>query len=217
MTNKPKIGETPPAQRDLDNMMVVVDILVEGTDEELERLRLHIENRTKQPFPKERLLMYRQFAQQRSRQIAESDADCKLREATNPKATALEYEVGAYKERMEGPVREAVFDLRSKGYASFESGFSGMDRQRISFEPSIPELASHVFSEATHAEAERLGVELGVSQEHVGFRMSRPLSDEEMTGMWNLIVRELPPVSPPQPLTTVKTAQTFRAKQDASR
>lgn len=198
-----------------DDARVVDEILVHGNDEDLECLRLHVETKTGRPLSKEKISLFRQFAQQRNRLISESDAECSERETRHPEATELEYQVGAYKERIEKPVREAVFALREKGYSSFESGFGTINGQHIGFQSPITELAHHIFSEETRSEAARLGAELKASEDRIGFYMSRLISDEEMTRLWNLIAKEMIPIDPPQPLTTVRTAQFFRNQQDA--
>ncbi|MCK9344507.1 MAG: hypothetical protein M0P64_00080 [Candidatus Pacebacteria bacterium] len=60
---------------------------------------------------------------ERHRVIEKNQQDLGDRMSNNPKASDLEYRLGAYAEAIEPQVRYAVFQLLEKGYSPFESGF----------------------------------------------------------------------------------------------
>lgn len=197
---------------DLDNNLVATRILESGTDEELARLKAHAEKRANAAMSTEQFDLYRSFAQQRRRLIDKSDREVAERIANNPEATDLERRVGIYKEQLETPVREAVFTLRERGYSSFESGFQGLEQQNISFDAPIAELATFALPEDTRAAFEQAAAEPYIREKAIGYRMRRALPDTKLTELWQLLVRDLPTLAEPQPLTTVQTAVLFREK-----
>jgi|GEM_PF-4939544 len=142
-------GIFPPEEqeRDLNDERVMYDILETGTDADMDRLEKHLNQAIPDGFSRERLEQWRIFARQRRRLIDQSESDTEERIKRDPKASDLEYQVGVYWERLERPVRDAVFTLRKKGYTSYESGFDALDSQKISFRSDIPELSQHKFSQ----------------------------------------------------------------------
>lgn len=204
----------PPAEAsaDLDNEQVATRILESGTPDELAKLKQHAEKRANAPMSTEQFELYRALAQQRRRMLDRSDREVAERIARNPEATDLEYQVGIYKEQLEPPVREAVFSLREKGYSSFESGFQGLERQNISFEAPVNELASYILPEETQKTFQQANAEPSIKPQAVGFRMRKALADEQITELWQLLTRDLPSLAEPQPLTRVQTAVHFREK-----
>lgn len=207
---------SPPAESlpNLDAQDEIHRVLESGSDEEFERLRKHIEQRHRIEVSHELMETLRQFARQRRRLINQSDAETKIRQKDNPKATPEEYDVGVYRERLEGPVRDAVFTVRQKGYAPYESGFSGVERQRISFVAPIAELKAHIFSERVVSAFHAAGAEPFVDEKGVGFTPEALLSDTEMTDLWNLLAADLPQLQEAQPRSSILNATDFRQKQD---
>lgn len=205
---------SPETAEDLDNEEVVYRILESGSNEEMARLQKHMYERTKGTMTPEQFELYRELARQRRRLINQSHAETEAREINLPKASENEYAIGAYKERLETQAREAVLSLRKKGYASFESGFSGLSRQQISFEQAVPELAEFKWSDSTLKEFHENAAEPYVQTKNIGFKTSRLLSDQTLTHLFDILVNELPVLEHPQPPTEVETAEFFRMKQD---
>ena len=199
---------------DLNNEQTVHRILESGSDEELERLREHAATQMHKPVSNEEMQRYRKFAQQRRRIIEESDRAAEKRKATNPAADELERAIGLYRERLEFQVRDAVFALRQKGYSSYESGFSGLERQQITFHDSAPELVTHTFSEKLLQVFTQYEAEPYCKENAVGFTLKQSISDETLKALWDLLVEEIPPLKTEQAPTTVRTAQRFREEQN---
>jgi len=208
---------SPETTEDLDNEEVVYRILESGSDEEMDRLQKHMYERTKGAMTSEQFALYRELARQRRRLINQSHAETDAREISLPKASELEYAIGAYKERLETQAREAVLNLRKKGYTSFESGFSGLSRQQISFERAVPELTEFKLSDSTIQEFHENSAEPHVQTKSIGFKTGRLLSDQTLTHLFDILVNELPVLENPQPPTEVGTAEFFRMKQDKLR
>jgi hypothetical protein len=111
-------------QIDLTNEKTITHILEEGRPEELEKLRA-FHNLT----PK-KVRLFSDFAKlwRKAKAVEQSGREKEERKAKNPRASEEELRAGVYKEGLEPQVRDAVFALRRKGYATFESGFGGYDR-----------------------------------------------------------------------------------------
>ncbi len=213
MSNEHRDSTTTNVE-DLSNEQTVHRILESGSDEELERLREHAATQMNKPVSNEEMQRYRKFAQQRKRIIEESDRAAEKRKATNPDADELERAIGLYRERLEIQVRDAVFALRQKGYSSYESGFSGLERQQITFHDSVPELVTHTFSEKLLQVFTKYEAEPYCKENAVGFKLKQSISDEALKELWDLLVEEIPPLKTEQAPTTVRTAQRFREEQN---
>lgn len=208
----------PPPEwpEDLEDQVVIERILENGIPTELEALRKYNEIRLARPISSSYIETISKLAQQRRRLIQESSREYRVREASNPKATALEYAIGMYREGLERPVRDAVFILREKGYSSYESGFRGFEWQSIGFNIPPPELATFAFSEKTEKFLKEIGAEPFIESDRIGFRMLRLMSDDELALAWDTMAADLPSLKDPQPLTDGYGWVTrFRKKQDA--
>ncbi len=205
---------SPPdsTQLDLNNDQITTRILESGSPAELAQLKAHVERQQGAPLSSEEIERARAFAQQRRRFMEQSDRDMVQRLSENPEPSAAELQIGTYKENLEPPVRDAVLSLRARGYSSFESGFRGLEHQNISFDGAIPELPAHQIADDVRAAFAEAGAEPYFKERGVGFRMSKPISDETVSRLWKLLVRDLPPLAEPQPLTTVQTAVSFRER-----
>lgn len=211
-----KMTSLPPEREfhELDNEDEQLRILESGDEKEMERLQRHWGERLRSPVSKERMEFLRACARQRERLIRKSGEEAEARKIREPKATEMEYRLGIYREWLEPAVRDAVFLLRKKGYASYESGFHGVDKQQITFDAPVEALKTVVWSEQTKRVFEEADAEPYLRENAVGFRTHRLLPDEQLTSLWNQIAAELPPCVPAQPLTTVSAAVLFRKKQD---
>jgi hypothetical protein len=202
-----------PTEPDFGDDGVINQILVDGTDVEMEKLRQHIESREKKPIPMQLLEKFRFFARLRRDAIKESDAATKERKKNNPRATAEEVSLGAYVERLEPQTREAVLALRRKGYPTFESGFSSFDVQNVRFEQDVPELKDFVAPSDLAEMFSAHGATLGVMPNRVWFSFSRPLSLDEMRLLWVALAKALPDLEHPAPPMSLPMAEGFREKQ----
>ncbi len=63
----------------------------------------------------------------RKAEVLKNQEELNTRIKDNPRATEEEYEAGTFKESLERQVREAVFELKKKGYKPFESGFFNLE------------------------------------------------------------------------------------------
>lgn len=210
---KDPMTDVPPSEPDFGDESVVYRILEEGTDAELEGLRRHIELREKKPIPLRLLEKLRHFARLRRDAISASDAATAERERDNPRATAEEISLGAYAERLEPQAREAVLALRRKGYPTFESGFSSLDTQDVSFEQAVPELRDFSAPSDLADMFAAHGVTLGIEPNRVWFSFSRPLSLAEMRLLWVALAKAMPDLKHPAPPMSLPAAAGFRDKQ----
>ncbi|MEI7511957.1 MAG: hypothetical protein WCK01_00655 [Candidatus Uhrbacteria bacterium] len=199
---------------DLNNEEVVYRILEKGSADEMSRLAKHMFENSKGRITQNIVENFRDLAQQRRRLINRSHEECHHRETHSPEASELEYVVGAYKERIEPQAREAVFALREKGYASFESGFSGLTKQQITFHDPIPELADIKLSKEILDEFSKHDATPYIRPNAIGFNSEHLLSDDTLAHLTNLLVNTVPSLERPQPITEVPTAQLFRERQD---
>lgn len=209
--NKPKF----PQEEDLTKGETIQRILEEGTDEDLERLRVHAEQRTGTQIPWERMELVRSLAHQRRRHVEQAHKEAKERIAKNPKATDEEYTLGIYREWIEPPSRDAVFTLHKKGYPTYESGFGGAENQNIRFNPVVPELESYIPSEAVQSAFQEMGAKLLINQEAVSFTMTRLLSDEDLKTLWDLLVGDMPTLSTQSKRHNFEKHTEFQQEQDA--
>jgi len=212
MKGEPKIPQSA-AEPDFRDQGVIFRILENGTDDEMESLRRHLEKKEKKPIPMKLLEMFRRFARLRRGAIDAADADTAQRERENPRATAEELSLGAYVERLEPQVREAVLTLRRKGYPTYESGFSALNVQNVRFEQAVPELQDYtVPSDLTEIFSSH-GATLGVEPKRVWFTLSRPLSLAEMRFLWIALAKVMPDLKHPAPPMSLPAAAGFRNKQ----
>lgn len=209
--NKPKF----PQEEDLTKGETIQRILEEGTDEDLERLRVHAEQRTGTQIPWERMELVRSLAHQRRRHVEQAHKEAKERIAKNPKATDEEYTLGIYREWIEPPSRDAVFTLHKKRYPTYESGFGGAENQNIRFNPVVPELESYIPSEAVQSAFQEMGAKLSINQEVVSFTMTKFLSDEDLKRLWDLLVEDMPTLSMQGKHRNLQRRSDFRQEQDA--
>ncbi len=210
-----KHPEFPTQEEDLTKGETIQRILEEGTDGDLERLRVFAEQRTGTKIPWERMELIRAFAHQRRRHVKQAHKEAKERIANNPKATDEEYRLSVYREWIEPPSRDAVFALYRKGYPTYESGFGGAENQNMRFNPAVPELESYTPSEAVQSAFQEMGAKLLINQEAVSFTMTKLLSDEELKMLWDLLAEDIPTLSTQRKRHNVEKHSEFQQEQDA--
>ncbi len=190
---------------ELANMEVVDRILVSGTDEELEKLRI-FHNLTP-----EQIDLYRYYVRQRESIIETMNLASEERERINPKATSEELSMGVYIEDIEPFVRKAVILLRKKGYPTTVSGYNDLNWQSIGLQE--PVLASYKPSPKLVAELQPYQVELKIEPDYILFRCDKELSVEELEKIWDLIAQDLPDRGVLVPECNLSQADYFRQKQ----
>lgn len=123
--------------------------------------------------------------------------------------TPEELDVGAFMERIEPQVRDAIREVRRKGYNTTCSGFSDFNWQSIVF-------AEPYFSNLDEAVMERLTA-LGVRIKGGKSLSFEPdsVDMESIKKQWDDIVAALPDRGTPSPPATVRTAMHFRRKFEA--
>ena len=131
--------------------------------------------------------------------------DLRRRTAEDPTPTEEELDLGAYVEALEPQVRDAVRELRGKGYATHSSGFYGYD-------PAVQAIEGQF--ELSAAVVERLGA-VGVEVERrlktTSIRFRPPVADlPAMKQMWDRVARALPDRGRPAPATRDFGSDHFR-------
>lgn len=115
----------------------------------------------------------------------------------NPRiATKEEYDLGAYGEFFEPQVRDAVFSLNSKGYKTFQSGYSESNskKQFIDFYNKnivIPEsLKNELIKKGINIEIENFDDRTTLSLAPI--KNSNIIRQDEWTEIWNLVSNYMP-------------------------
>lgn len=206
----------PAARRshELGSEEEVMRILISGTEEEITELLTHIKLRRGTEITREQFDTYRILARTRQSLIDQANRETEERKARAPRASDDEYAIGAYRERLEPEVRDAVFDLHKKRYVSFESGFHGMDRQSIGFEVPVAALNGFALPDSARNAFDAADAVPEIDAERVGYRMTRPLTEEEMRHLWKVLTDALPESTELHNRTDVGTALDFRENQD---
>lgn len=205
--NKPPVilPEQEPDE-DLHNEEVINRILVSGTVEEMERLRV-THNLTL-----EQLSLMRFYTQQRDQIHKKIDLEIEQREQTEPQATPTELEMGAYIQYIEPQVRDAVLVLRGKGYPTYASGYAGFESQNIDIETK--DFSEYKPSEDLLIKLEPYDIVLQIEPSEIWFSCRRQLSVEELKEVWDLIAKDLPDLGHPAAPSELSAAEVFRKKQE---
>ncbi|MBN1779329.1 MAG: hypothetical protein JW816_03875 [Candidatus Buchananbacteria bacterium] len=188
-------------EQNLTNEDVVTKILENGDDTELERLKKFHNLTTEQ------VNLFRSFARLRLEIHQQMEVKLKKRKKENPIATAEELTMGAYEENIEPQVRRTVFNLRRKGYATYESGFHGFNGQIISFEKKYPGLQQLI------ARLKIEGIEIKVKENSIAFTCQHFLKSGEIENVWQKIEALLPDLKEPVEICNLPQAKSFREKQ----
>ncbi len=174
---------------DLNNEEVVDKILVEGTPEQIEKLRAHYN------LSPEQIDSWVYYGKLRDKVLRERRENFKQRIQTNPEPTEEEWQMGAYKEEIEPQVSGAVMSLRKKGYDTYESGFYGPEMQRIGFygEP----LQNFQLSRETQDLIKAKGFEVKILPDGIELYYGRKLELDELQEVWDQIAQDLPDLGHP--------------------
>lgn len=178
-------------------------ILESGSDEEIERLKIFF-NSIKAPIDFDVLKDYVKL-RQKTHQTMQKELE--IRKQTNPKATIEELDMGAYIENIEPQVREAVINLRQKGYNTQLSGFDD-ENQLICFEEEYPMLNEKYF-----ANIKINDIYLKVEKDRILFTCKKIFTIEELKNIWNKIVEAVPNLKVKAKQCSLSQAELFRKKQ----
>jgi len=190
---------------ELANEEVRSRILISGTEEELEKLRVFLD------VTAEQIILFRFYAQQRRKVIDETYIQVANRKETNPKATAEEMSMGEYCEYLEPQVRDAVLTLRKKGYPTYFFGYDKYASQGIGL--MDPFLKNYHPSGDLLCKIEPYDVDLKVSDEYIGFVCHRGLSLVELKVIWDFIAEDIPDRGQPATDSWSGIAENFRKRQ----
>jgi len=70
------------------------------------------------------------------------------------------------------------------------------------------------FSQELNATFSTVDAEPFINEHAIGFLTRKPLTDSELTHLWNLLAQDLPSLKNPQtPIADLSTAKRFRKKQ----
>ncbi len=192
---KPESGsglEKAPKDHYLRNEEVVYRILESGTPEEVEELRdFH-------DLTPEQIDLAAHYVKLRKEVLEQMYKDLGKRVKESPQPTEEELNIGTYKENIEPQVREAVFNLRNKGYTTFESGFYDPGEQKIGFQQD--HLEGFKFPEKLLNELESEGVKVKVEPDSISFTCNTRFQLDEIKEVWSRIESALPDLGGPADL-----------------
>src|SRR3989339_904327 len=197
LTESQRSRLSPEEFNDIRNDEVIQRILIEGTTAEQERLRLF------HKLSPENFQLLRHFARLRHQVVTECEAAGMKRQATSPEFTDLEKRLdqdskykdagnrGIYLEYIEPQVRQAVVNLSNKGYSTFESGFYGDNRQRISFNGA--QLEKYKPTPDLITWLEQKSFNLIVSPSMINLVYAKKFSLDDLKATWNKVIADIPP------------------------
>jgi len=178
------VDENRKESRDLKDLQVIKEILCEGTPEELNDLASF------HNFSSDQIKLFSDFQKLRKEVHSEGEKEFKKRILENPEPDEEELLAGTYRDEIEPQVRKAVFLMREKGYNTYESGFYGLNLQRIgvsdnSFEKII--LPPEIIEEASKKE-----IDITVASDAIELFFNKYVSLEEIKKIWDDIADFLP-------------------------
>lgn len=159
----------------------------------------------------EQVSLFSHFAKLRRSEINSMQNELAERIINNPTATEEELNMGAYQENIESQVRDIVNNLRNKGYATYESGFSGFDGQMISFENNY--LDNFKLPEELINKYKNIGVAISTEPKRVKLRFAKEFNSDEITGFWKELESYFPKLDEVAPPCQINQAKSFREKQ----
>ena len=136
----------------------------------------------------------------------------------NRLATEEELAAGVYKEQLEAHVRDAVFELRRKGYNTFESGFDNLAKgtHSIGFDPIPPEKLTELSKSLKALSIETLSIDIvdEGDRQKIVITPEKNMDITELKVVWDKIAGTVPSVGPKAGNSDIQSAQMFREKQD---
>jgi hypothetical protein len=183
------------------------------------------------PLPANYEHMARQYetpAQLRNAVYAEMQFELEDRMINNPMPTNEELNIGAYKEQLEPQVRDAVMDMRAKGYNTHSSGFAGKsyEEQRLDLDRPLSDeivtllrengfgLGIAFFFDDDNPDK---GTWQGESAGSIVFKPEKSTDLAEMKSKWDKLASILPDLGSSAPPATHYNAERFRRIPGQSR
>jgi hypothetical protein len=202
---KEKLEFNNMPELDLNNEDYLTKLFESGNKEDLEKIKEY------HSLSQEQVELFSYFAKMRRDVLNEMHEKLDERRVNNPIATKDELNMGAYQESIEPQVREAVNALREKGYASYESGFSGFDSQLISFEEN--HLQDFKMPDQVIDSFNKQGVVVEIKSDSIRMIFKKKFSQEEISTFWKEIESYLPNVEKLVKPCQLNQAITFRESQ----
>jgi len=199
------IGFNNKPNQDLDNEDCVRSILERGNNDELEKVANHYN------LSPEQTKIFSYFSKLRREVLNGMKESKEERKKNNPVATDAELGLGAYQENIEPQVRDAVLNLRKKGYATYESGFNGFNNQIISFEKNCLEnfqLPSQIIDKFKDK-----GVIIEIKPNRVKLTFKSEFNQKEISDFWQEIEGHFPNLGESAQPCQLNQAVLFREKQ----
>ncbi len=186
---------------DLRNEDNICRILEEGSQEELEKLREFYD------FSSEEMMLHRDFAILRKEVHKNMSNTFRERILSNPEPSQEEESLCVYREEIEPHVLSAVILMRKKGYDTYESGFYGLNKQRIGFNDSCLDGFELPFDVIEFAKTKE--VEIKIGSDNIEYFCNKFLSTEEIKEIWEKIAEALPDLNSPINID-IKKLESFR-------
>ncbi len=188
---------------DFHNIDTADDAMTGENPERLKRLKAFLRENN---VDEERIEASIRARRARREVQARMKEDLRQRERMNPEPTEEERNLGTYIENIEPHARQAVLEMRRKGYNTASSGFSEFDFQTVFFSGNED---FQTIGEDARKRLESLGAE--VRKAGISFRWDgKDLDAAERT--WNAIAEALPDRGAPAPPASTGGAGSFRKK-----
>lgn len=186
-----KTPEEVPAAlpEDIRSEEALLQVLEEGDPQKLARVAAFFNQSL------ETVNLMSRFAKLRTEAIHVLQKDTTARMLENKTPTAEELSAGLYREQLEPHVREAVFQLRRKGYQTFSSGFEGFLSQHIAFKNSA-DLGPFSFSEEFLKQLNDVGGEIEIREGNISIAFKKFVDLETLCELWKRVAKELPVIGP---------------------
>lgn len=193
--------------KDLTNEDIRRAILVDGDEKELEELRLFLN------ITSEQIKLFSYFAKMRKSIREEMEGEVNKRKLNNPIATQDELNMGTYIESIEPQVRQAVINLRKKGYNTYESGFYGTNKQEIGFKEGG--LKDFSFPNELINELKSREVDIETKSDSIILTLNKPFNIVEIKEIWDKVELYSPDLKKEAEQCGLRSSVVFREKQGA--
>lgn len=200
-----KIGDENESSTDLNNEDYIKKVFESGTEEELEKITNQYD------FTPEQIKLFSHFAKLRKNILDEMHQQIEDRRKNRPIATEDELSMGAYQESIEPQVRQTVFDLRKKGYATYGSGFNGFDNQAIYFEKHYLENFKIPAPIVDKFKEQKIIIE--IKPDRIKLIFEKEFTQEEISSFWQEIESYFPSLEESAPPCQLNQAISFRERQ----
>ncbi|OGY51201.1 MAG: hypothetical protein A2951_00730 [Candidatus Buchananbacteria bacterium RIFCSPLOWO2_01_FULL_56_15] len=199
--NREKPWRDNPEDEKFYNEDYLIQIFEEENEEEIKKAaEIH-------QWSQDRINSWKYYIPLRRKTIEQTRQNSTQRIADNPVPTAAEISMGCYIEKIEPQVREAVVELRSKGYATFLSGFDA-DGQRIVFE--CKDLKDFQLPQDLKRNFLEKGVDLSLEDNEIRMTFYNFFTLKQIKKFWDQISSVLPDLSHEAPICLTNAAKEFR-------